>query len=955
MTHPALSRRQFLQLTTAGVATFGLGGSLLARLNAEDAPGSAAPGEKWSGQWIGYNPVFPRQLPEHGPESRLDWRGANWVWTGEAKPEAAAPAGARWFRWTFQLPDGAAPRAAWLQFTASGAATLLVDGKRHCASRAAGKPHEKEIRDFIHPGKNVFGVQAQHVSGPAGWALKLCVEDERGGLQEITPHAGEILWTDQAPGPDPYDEGWSAPALEPSGWRSAAILGAMGLAPWGLVPAQGFLPGSNQPAPAPLLRRTFTLTRRPKRALLRSCGLGCHEVHCNGAKVGDAVLEPAMTQYDKAVLFVEHDVTARLAAGRNALAVMLGHGWYAATTATVWDFDLATWRDRPKLLLDLRLEYEDGSVEVLATDNTWKASTGPVLTDDLMNGEHYDARREHPGWTAAEFDDSAWSRAEIMRAPAGVLRRQTMPPMRVTQTLKPVKIWEARPGVHIFDLGQNIAGWVRLTVRGAAGTKIILRHGEVLKDGRVDRNLVNYTWNGCFQEDRYVLRGDSVETWEPRFTYHGFRYVEVEGWPGTPDVGALEGRVVHTDFGRAGSFACSNPLLNQLQDAILWSYRGNFHGFPTDCPTREKKGWLGDAHLACEQAMLNWDNRAGYLKWMQDFVDIQDASGGLKYIVPTPEWGAELPDWTVAALLIPWTVHLYTGDLEIVRVAYPMMKKWAALRASKAHDFLQTEGVSDWLTPATKTPIPVTSTAYYYGGLTRLALLAERLGRADDAAAYRRECAAIARAFQQRFVQPDGRVSEGSQTAQACALYFNLVPKALRQLVAEKLSAAVARAQDHVDVGLLGSKALFRVLSDFGYHEQAYRVATQRTAPGYGYMLAQGCTTLTEDWFCGGSQNHVMLGDISTWFYQYLAGIQVDAAAPGFRHFHLKPRPVGDLTWVHAEHRAPLGLIRASWDKSREGVYRARFTVPPGARATVELPDGRRETVAAGEHAYGWR
>jgi alpha-L-rhamnosidase len=955
MMTPGLSRRRFLKLTASGVAGVGLGGSLFAKFPSEEAELSpTGPAEPWTGQWIGYNPIFPRELPADGPQSRLDWRGANWMWTGEAKPQADAPAGARWFRWTFHVPAGPDLKAAWLQFTASDPATLLVNGRRHSASRGRARSPEKDVRDYIQPGKNVFGVMAEHTAGPAGWSLKLCIETEDGSLTEITPQAGETLWIDQAPGPDPYDENWSKPEVEPTGWHPGAVLGAMGMAPWGFVQPNGFLPGSNQTAPAPLLRRSFTLIRRPKRARLRSSGLGCHELHCNGVRVGDAVLEPAMTQYDKTVLFVEHDLTSRLTLGRNALAVMLGHGWYAATTATVWDFDTAAWRDRPKLLLNLHLEYDDGTTDIIATDATWKGYTGPVVTDDLMNGEHYDARLAIPGWTEASFDDRAWATAEIMQPPKGTLRRQSLPPMRVTQTLQPVKRWEARPGVHLFDLGQNIAGWVRISVRGPAGTRIILRHGEVLRQDRVDRDLGNYTWNGAFQEDQYILRGEGLETWEPRFTYHGFRYVEVEGWPGTPELSALEGRVVHTEFARAGSFACSNPMLNQLQEAILWSYRGNFHGFPTDCPTREKKGWLGDAHLACEQAMLNWENRAGYHKWMEDFIDVQDDTGGLKYIVPSPGWGAEMPDWNVACLLIPWWVHLYTGDMGILQTAYPMMRKWAALRAKLAKDHLQVDGVSDWLTPKTKTPIPVTSTAYYYGGLSRLAIMAERLGHLEQANAYRDECAAIARAFRREFVQTDGRVSEGSQAAQACALYFGLVPENLQAAAARKLSEAVTRANDHVDVGLLGSKALFRVLSDHGYHEQAYRVATQRTAPGYGYMLAQGCTTLTEDWLCGGSQNHVMLGDISAWFYQYLAGIQVDETAPGFRHFYLKPRPVGDLTWVSAEHHAPRGLIQSKWERQAGGGYRANFIVPPGCRATVDLPDGRREIIAPGSFVYTW-
>lgn len=955
MPHPELSRRRFLQITSTGLAAAGLSASTRGAAEADrSVPAGSTDADGWVGEWIGYNPVFPRQMPPGGAESRMDWRGANWVWTGEAKPGADAPAGPRWFRWSFQLPDRPI-KAAWLQYVSDDLSYLLVNGKRRSCCRANGRPMEREMRDYVFPGRNVFGVQARHSRGTGGWSLKLCVEAEDGSLLELTPRDGEVTWTEVAPNPDPDNEDWGQPGTVPADWKPASILGAMGIAPWGMIKPHGFRVGSNQSAPPPLLRRTFSVAKPLRRARLRSSGLGCHEVYCNGAKVGDAVLEPAMSQYDRSVLYAEHDVAAQLKPGRNALGVMLGHGWLAHTAATTWDFDLANWSDRPKLRLDLRLEYEDGTVETIASDTRWRAATGPVLTDDFMNGEVYDARLEVAGWSRADFDDATWAPAELMAAPGGVMRAQLMAPMRVTETLKPVKRWSPRPGVFIFDLGQNITGWARIRLRGAAGHRVDLRFGEVLVNDRVDRYMGATIWSGIYQEDRYFLRGGGPEEWEPRFTYHAFRFVEVENWPGTPELADIDGRAVHTDFPSAGRFACSSEMLNRLQTAILWGYRGNFHGFPTDCPSREKKGWLADAHLACEQAMLNWDNRLGYAKWMQDFTDRQYPDGSLKCIIPTPEWGAELPDWTVASILIPWTVHVYTGDLGIVADSYPMMRKWAAHRARKAKGFLQDEGISDWLPAKTKTPVEVTSTCYYYGGVVRLAEMATRLGHAADAAELRAEAAAIARAFQAKYVKADGTIAEGSQSAQACALYFGLVPENLRVAAARRLSEAVTGANDHVDVGILGAKVLFRILSDYGYHEQAYRMATQPTAPGYFHLLTSGRTTLTEDWYGNNSQNHIMLGDISAWCYQYLAGIEVDEAAPGFRHFYLKPRPVADLTWAQAEHRAPNGLIKSGWTRQADGSHEAKFTVPRGSRATVVLPDGRREEIAEGDFRYTWR
>ena len=909
---------------------------------------------KPEGEWIGFNQPVERRLPATGAESRLDWKGVGWFWTGEAS-RATDPAatGRRAFHWNVRLPERgeSAIRAAWVQITGDDRADLYINGHRRCEATNWAKPVEREVTEYLRPGQNVLGIAGSNGGGAAGWALKLVVELADGRVLELSPGSGDVLWTDTA---DPEGK-WAAPETSTAGWKSAVRLGDVGIAPWGAVKPTGFLPGSNQPAPAPLLRTTFMVEKPVKRATLQSSGLGCHDVLCNGAKVGDAVLGPAMTQYDKTVPYVEHDVTGLMKLGRNAIGVMLGHGWFAETVNTAWNFDHSPWKDRPKALVTLRLEYEDGSEQTIVSDASWKAAYGPMLVDAFMNGEVYDARAEQPGWATAEFDDSSWALAETMKPPAGRLRRETIDPMRVTQTLPAVKLTESRPGVWLYDFGENIAGWARIRVRGPAGQEIRLRFGEQLRDGRIDRELGGLIWSGWFQQDRYVLKGDGLEEWEPRFTYHGFRYVEVEGWPGTPELSSVEARFVHTDFPSAGSFECSDPLLNAIHAAVRRSYRGNFHGFPTDCPTREKKGWTGDAHLACAQAMFNFDNAAGYRKWMGDFTDVQDSEGRLKNVCPTAGWGGEASDWNVAAIVVPWTVFEFTGDRTIVAASYPMMKKWADFHARQCPDFIIKDGVSDWSPAKTRTPKEITSTCLYYGAVERLARMADLLGKTDDAARYRQLAAATREAFVREFVKPDGTVGEGSQSAQACALHFGLLPEALRPLAAAKLSAAVTAANDHVDVGILGSKALFRALSDHGHHEQALRIVLQKTAPGYGCMIEKGCTTLTEDWWGGGSLNHIMFGDVGAWFYEYLAGIRPDPAQPGFEHFFLHPMPAGDLASVKAEHRSPLGLIRSAWKRQTDGGFTASFTVPVNATATVLLPDGRRTDVGPGDHTFSWR
>lgn len=901
---------------------------------------------KPEGTWIGFNPPASRRLPAAGAESRLDWKGAGWLWTNE--PAAAASQGQRCFRWKILLPEKSRVRSAWVQITADDAAHLFINGHRRSETSDWTRPVEREVTEYLRPGTNVIGIGCRNGGGPAGWALKLVAELDDGAILELIPDATDVVWTDAG---DP-DGRWAAPEASTAGWKPAARLGDAGIAPWGPIRPAGFLPGTNQSAPAPLLRKTFMIDGPVKRATLQSSGLGCHEVSCNGARVGDAVLGPAMTQYDKTVLYVEHDVTPLLKPGRNALAVMLGHGWFAETVKTAWNFDQSPWKDRPKLLLTLRVDHEDGSTQTITSDTSWKAATGPVLADAFMNGEVYDARAEHPGWTTAEFDDSSWASAEVMKPPAGRLRPESMAPMRVTQTLPAKTLTETSPGVWLYDFGETIAGWARMHVRGPAGHEVRLRFGELVRDGRIDRELGGLIWSGWFQQDRYTLKGDGLERWEPRFTYHGFRYVEVEGWPGTPTLDAVEARFVHTDFPTAGSFECSDPLLNAIHAAVRRSYRGNYHGFPTDCPTREKKGWTGDAHLACSQAMFNFDNSAGYRKWMGDFIDVQDGEGRLKNVCPTAGWGGEASDWNVAAVLIPWTVQEFTGDRRIVAAAYPMMKKWVEYHARHAAEFIITDGVSDWSPAKTRTAKEITSTCYYHAAVERLARMADLLGKGDDAEAYRALARSVREAFWKRFVAPDGTVGEGSQSAQACALHFGLLPESLRPAAAEKLSAAVTAADDHVDVGILGAKALFRALSDHGHHEQALRVVMQKTAPGYGWMIERRCTTLTEDWWGGGSNNHVMFGDISAWFYEYLAGIRPDPDHPGFEHFYFTPMPAGDLAWVKAEHRSPLGPIRVSWERTADGSLRCDCAVPKDATATVLLPDGRTHEIGSGDHSF---
>jgi alpha-L-rhamnosidase len=727
---------------------------------------------------------------------------------------------------------------------------------------------------------------------------------------------------------------WSMGILDPAGW-SGKWLAYTKDVPYDVEWTQS--------APSPVFRKAFEIKQPICWATATVCGLGFYELHLNGGKVGDHVLDPAFTRYDKRALYVTYDVTDRMKQGQNVVGAMLGNGWYNSHTTCEWNFHKAPWRDRPRLQVQLHVVLADGSEQTIVTDGTWRAATGPVLRDAIRNGEVYDARREMPGWDSPGFDDSAWAAPEIVPAPKGVLRAQMHPAAKVMKTVVPISIAEPKPGVFVVDMGQDMAGWAQLKLTGPAGSRVVMRYGERLNpDGTLDVGEIGkFVYKGPFQTDTYILKGQGEETWEPRFTAHGFRYVLVTGFPGKATVDNFRGRIVHTAFADAGSFQCSNDLLNKVQQITLNSYRGNFvDGYPTDCPHREKNGWTGDAHIAAEQAMYNFDNAAAYLKWMNDFDDALMPNGDLPGIVPTSGWGYHWgngPGWDSAYVLIPWYLYQYCGDARVLADHYDGMKRYVDFMTSKAKDNLVSHGLGDWLSAKTQTPTVVTSSAYYYVDARIVAKAAEMLGKTDDAQKYNDLADAIRTAYNKSVYKGNGVYANGSQTAQSCPIYQGLVVPADRALVATELAAAVRRAGDHLDVGFLGMKYLLHALSDSGHHDLAYRIVTQTTPPSYGDWINRGATTLWEDWPGAGSLNHIAFGMVSDWFYQQLAGIRVDSQQPAFKHTIFRPQPVGDLKWVKARHESMYGTVACEWRIEGDRLTVA-VTVPPNTTGEVHVP-----------------
>jgi alpha-L-rhamnosidase len=748
----------------------------------------------------------------------------------------------------------------------------------------------------------------------------------------------ESTWSDAA--------WWTMGVLDAGDWKARWI----GYDSKMVVPTD--LPKKEAPAEptqkeaSPLFRKGFAVAKPVKWACVHVCGLGFHEVWLNGKKVGDHVMDAPFTRYDKRALYVTHDVTHQLQQGDNAIGVMLGHGWYDMHARCTWDFDRSPWRAAPCLKLRLHVEYEDGETAEIVTDETWKTAPGPIQFDCIRNGETYDARAERPGWDTASYDASDWQPVRMVDGPAGQLRAMMSVPARVCGTIEPSRINEPKPGVFVVDMGQNFSGWTRITASGPAGTRITLRCDERLTpEGLVDQQNKVYVYSGGFQNDTFVLKGEGEETFEPRFAYHGFQYVQIEGYPGQPTLDKIRGCVVHADFESGGEFECSNPLLNKIQKNTRWSYLSNFVGFPTDCPHREKNGWTGDAHLAAEQALLNFMPAAAYTKWLNDFKDEQKPNGEFPGIIPTSGWGYGTgPSWDSAYLLIPWYMHRYLGDTRVLADHYEGMKRYVNYLGTRAEGHIVSYGLGDWVPAKTETPPEITSTAYYAVDAQIVADAAKLLGKREDAQKYGSLARSIRDAFQKKFYKGDGIYGPGTQTALSCALYQGLAPESERVKVGNALASALDRAGRHFDGGILGAKYVMHALTDTGHADLAYTLATNKDFPSWGHWIEQGATTLWENWNGEMSRNHVMFGDISAWFYQALAGIQLDPAAPGYKHAVIRPVMVGDLKSARATHRTPYGDLHSAWEWKDEG-FTLSVEAPVNTTATVYVPAPAPEQV----------
>ena len=922
----------------------------------------------WRGDWLG---TPAHKSKDIDPKQALTFDDCHWIWfpevtesyPGDRNPSAYISPCTRYFRRTFTLDQNAKVRWAGVLWVAYDELTLYINDKQVGGqSEFSDSGYVEEVTKFLVPGKNVLAIEATKIStGLAGIVGKLIIQLENGNDITITTDGSRGYWWGLSVRGENIPSSWKTSKVMVPGWTEADFNDADWLKAQSLVSvdhaAERILPGWRQMNPIPIFRKRFEVKKSIKSATVYICGLGYYELRLNGDKVGDHVLDPAFTVYNKHVLYVTYDVTDQLKQGSNALGVMLGNGWYNMHTRTYWGFENEPWRDRPKMLLQLHIEFTDGTTEVIASDSSWRRTVGPVLLDSVHNGEVYDARREIPGWDKPGFDDSAWQEPELVAAPNGALKSQMMPAIKVVETITPIEITEPKPGVFIFDMGQNFAGWAKLKVSGGpAGTKITMRYGErLLADGTLDRKGLNdFILQGPFQTSVYIMKGCDTEVWEPRFTYHGFRYIEVTGLPTKPTVENLIGQVAHTSFDKAGSFECSNEMLNKIQHMMLWSYRSNFFGYQTDCPHREKNGWAGDSHIIAETALYNFKNAAAYKKWMNDFRDAQLENGKLPNFAPPCQWAYERdagPTWDCTYILIPWYLYLYYGDTGILTEHYKGMKRLIEYLRSRSKKNIISYGSDDWNTAKTVTPVPVTSTASYYISVLTVSKIAGIMGKTHEMEEYAKLAADIRKSFNRHFYKGNGLYANGSQAALSCALYYDLVDKEEKQYVLKQLVKSIQRENWHLDVGIFGIKWLLFALTENGESDIAYRIATQTTPPSYGYWLECGATTMWENWYGDatlfGSLNHYSFGSIGAWFYKALAGINIDPERPGFKHIIIRPWPVGDLTWAQAEHESMYGMIASSW-RIADGKFSLDVTIPTNTTATVYVPTENPDSVQEG-------
>lgn len=787
--------------------------------------------------------------------------------------------------------------------------------------------------------------------GDTGW-----VDSDQNALVEYPLKAvgrGErAYWRVQVRDENGVESGWSKPAwferglVDESNWRSSWI---------GTV----LNPDPSTAGPAPHLRREFEVEDKPiLKARLYATARGVYVAEINGRRVGDDVLRPGWTDYHRRIPYQSYDVTDLVASGKNAVGLIVGDGWACGQVGLA---NRNQYGQFPAVMARLEVTYLDGSQTVVVTDRDWRGSAGPIVKSDLFQGEHYDARKEMPGWSRAGFDDSGWQPVFALDRGHVPVVAQVQEPVRVVEEIRPIAITEPEPGVFIFDLGQNMVGWIRLKVSGPKGTEVTLRHAEMLD---FDGSLYVANLRSAAQTDRYILKGSGTETWEPTFTFHGFRYVEVRGFPGTPDLDAIVGRVAASDTPPNGTFTCSHPMVNQLQHNIVWGQRSNYLEVPTDCPQRDERlGWLGDAQIFVRTATHNAEVAAFMTKWLEDVADSVSPCGAYPNVAPNVlrdgnGWEGA-PAWADAGVIVPWTIYRVYGDRGLLARHFPLMRNYVERTHRLNPDLLRRHGCGpnfgDWLSIEADTDRVLLGTAYFAHIAGLVAACAAELGLAEDASRFAALSEKIASKFRETYVMPDGSLTNPTQTAYVLALQFGLLEPHQFGPAVERLVSDISSRGGRLSTGFVGVGHLLPTLADHGRLDVAYHLLLSEEFPSWGYEIKHGATTIWERWDgwthdkgfqdAGmNSFNHYAFGAVGEFLYRYVAGIDLAPGTAGFRDLVLRPRPGAGIDQASATFRTSCGTVESTWAIA-DGRIRYEIQVPAHSKATVWVPTRAADSV----------
>jgi alpha-L-rhamnosidase len=912
----------------------------------------------WKAQWIGYDAPSEKEKldKENWPDLTLD--GCKWIWTDETQkdPHGEAPKGNRYFRKAFALPTDRRVRRATLLVTADNRFQLFVNGRSMRGGNDWHHAYARELTDRLKPGENVIAITATNDAGGAALIARLRVEFDNNS-QAFTLDTDDT-WKYSI---DEPPKNWRTMEFDDSKWQPAGIVATFGEKPWDRVDLNPLhLP------PPPYLRKSFESDKPVKRAMLYASALGVFQFYLNGTAVSDEVLMPGWTDYNKRVHYRTYDVTDRIRTGENCLGAILGDGWYAGYYS--YQSKRALYGEDPRLLAQLKIEYADGSSELVCTDGSWKASYGPLQEADLLMGSAYDARKELNGPFLPWFDDSQWAAVVVDAMPsAPPLCTHPGEPIRRIEEIPAKSVTQLAADRWIFDLGQNMVGWVRLTTQNIpAGTRLTIRHAEMLSD---DGELYTTSLRNARAMDAYVTKGAEREVWEPSFTFHGFRYAEVAGLSSKPPLEMITGVVIHSALEQTGTFECSNPLVNQLVHNILWGQKGNYIDIPTDCPQRDERlGWTGDAQFFIPTAAYNMDIASFFTKWLVDLdTDSQNSDGAYPSVAPdvlNGPFGATA--WADAGVICPYVIYRQYGDKRIIEEHHDSMKRYVDYLHKTSKDLVRTQGAfGDWVNLGGGASSEVIGTSYFEYVTRLFAEMAQAIGREDDAAKYRKLADDIRAAFIKNFVTDDGAIKDSSQTGYALAFTMSLLPSDAMKRAAEKFVDHIAKKDWHLATGFIGTPRLLPALVAAGRADVAYRLLLTETFPSWLYQVKLGATTMWERWDGWvpeqgfqdpgmNSFNHYAFGSVGEFLYRDIAGI--DAGAPGFKKIIIRPHVDPRLTYARASYKSIRGEIKSEWrlDPTTHQLT-LNVTVPPNTSATVYVPtkDGERvEKVASGEYTF---